>query len=241
MAGVMQTGRAEAKAAGLRRYSPGVACKRGHMERLVSTGTCAQCAIDSARLWSKENPDKRRDHQSRYDQKRPRKPRAKMPGRTGDIAISSNPRLIHGLAYLITNTTNGRRYIGITSEHTVARRWWRHQNSARTGLPTPLARAIRKHGAAAFTIEAIGCGKTWSDLQLMEQALIAQHQTFIEDGGYNLTRGGDGMVGNRPSDATRAKQAAQKGWKHSPESKARMKAGWARRRTMLEASNVVHA
>jgi 5-methylcytosine-specific restriction endonuclease McrA len=51
--------RAEAKAAGLKRYFTGKACKRGHVaERLLSTGVCLECSRQWDRAWFAANPDK---------------------------------------------------------------------------------------------------------------------------------------------------------------------------------------
>lgn len=121
-----------------------------------------------------------------------------------------------GVAYLVTNTVTGKRYIGITRQRP-GQRWLRHKHNANQGGDGVLCRSIRKHGPAAFTFEVIACARSHEDLCALEQMLIAQHGTFWEDGcGYNLTRGGDGQVGRRHSEETRRKMSAsRKGVKKS--------------------------
>jgi hypothetical protein len=59
------------------------------------------------------------------------------------------------LAYLVTNLATGSKYIGIT-KFSLRERWSGHRSSARPGGPsTPIARALRKYGEAAFRIEVI--------------------------------------------------------------------------------------
>jgi hypothetical protein len=61
------------------------------------------------------------------------------------------------LAYLVTNLATGSKYIGIT-KFSLRERWSGHRSSARPGGPsTPIARALRKYGEAAFRIEVIAC------------------------------------------------------------------------------------
>lgn len=62
--------RADARAQGLTRYFTGKACKRQHIcERYVSNLECVQCVYDKtkARAWHKENPDRHREHNRRWD------------------------------------------------------------------------------------------------------------------------------------------------------------------------------
>lgn len=99
------------------------------------------------------------------------------------------------IAYRITNKQTGKSYIGITIR-TVEDRWHRHCLAAvRQPLPDyALSRAIRKYGPDAFEIEAIASAKTKADLFALETLLIAQHQTLLP-GGYNHTKGGEGVIG----------------------------------------------
>lgn len=97
------------------------------------------------------------------------------------------------LAYKITNTVNGRSYIGITGT-SLAMRWGRHRRSAlQEKVGTALARAIRKYGPDAFTMEPIAEARSWREACVLECELIAEHGTLHSAGGYNLTVGGDGF------------------------------------------------
>jgi hypothetical protein len=50
--------RAEAKAAGEKRYFTGRPCKWGHVaERLVSSGECAECSLGRCRSWKRANSE----------------------------------------------------------------------------------------------------------------------------------------------------------------------------------------
>lgn len=55
--------RAEARAAGLKRYFTGAPCKHGHVsDRFVSDSSCAECRKPLAVLWQKRNPDRHRQN-----------------------------------------------------------------------------------------------------------------------------------------------------------------------------------
>jgi group I intron endonuclease len=97
-----------------------------------------------------------------------------------------------GLIYLITNTVNGKRYIGQTVG-TAAKRWREHKSAALTGQSdTPLHRAIRKHGPDKFTITTVA--ETYEPfLNEVEKLAIWTYQTHGSVGGYNATPGGDGF------------------------------------------------
>ncbi len=50
--------RKEAKLLGLKRYSDGCACPKGHQgERYTSTGNCVECQLAYKRAWAKANPE----------------------------------------------------------------------------------------------------------------------------------------------------------------------------------------
>lgn len=78
------------------------------------------------------------------------------------------------------------KYIGITTKP-ILKRWAQHcQPKRRT---TALTKAIKKYGAASFTVSHVASAWDEESLNFLEQILIAQHQTFGV-GGYNLTSGG---------------------------------------------------
>src|SRR5690348_2277093 len=105
-------------------------------------------------------------------------------------------------AYLITNTINGKKYVGICLNAT--RRWNRHKQAARNRPEQLVHRAISKYGIENFTFEIVACAPSWQDLLAVERLLIAQHGSFFRAGsGYNMTLGGEGCVGRVVSQAMR--------------------------------------
>ncbi len=130
--------------------------------------------------------------------------------------------LFSGLAYLITCRVNGRQYVGITGR-TLRQRWKEHISDA---LLRPkrsaLGAAIRKYGADQFAIEPIFSAFSWTDLCIAERMLIEQHET-LKPHGYNLSPGGEGNLGIKRSDETRARlRAGRLGKRHTAETKAHM-------------------
>ncbi len=124
-------------------------------------------------------------------------------------------------AYMITNTKNGKSYIGITTR-TLSRRWYEHcfvPNSC----GQLLNKAINKYGKDAFIIEAIASARTLEDLKEVEKQLIEQHQTKVPNG-YNLTYGGDGVFGYKFSEEQKKRNGdSNRGTKASEETKAKMR------------------
>lgn len=126
--------------------------------------------------------------------------------------------------YLITNTRNGKQYVGLTTGP-VGRRFREHLSESRRRPNTPLHRALRKYGAASFDFAEIACAVDLGGLKLLEIHLIEQYGAHVSHGGYNVSRGGDGSVGVTRSAQWRARiSAANKGRKHSAEVRARMSA-----------------
>lgn len=110
---------------------------------------------------------------------------------------------LFGIAYKITCSISGKRYIGIT-KRTLNRRWSAHVLRAFGDDPSAsaLAAAIRKYGKDNFTAETIACSSSLHDLLETEKILIAQENTKSPNG-YNLTAGGEG--GFDPAPETRAR------------------------------------
>jgi group I intron endonuclease len=92
-------------------------------------------------------------------------------------------------AYLIVNTENGKKYIGVTTR-AIAARWRQHIHQSKKSLNTKLARAIRKYGGSAFSISHIASAVSHDALFDLEKILIEQFDSFRN--GYNATTGGDG-------------------------------------------------
>lgn len=105
-----------------------------------------------------------------------------------------------GYIYKITNTVNGKIYIGQTRNR-VQTRWTNHvtcaKNQTHKDYNIPFHNAIRKYGRSAFQVDIIEeCDN--SLLNDRETYWIAQFQSNDKDKGYNLSFGGSG--GSRYSD-----------------------------------------
>jgi group I intron endonuclease len=106
-----------------------------------------------------------------------------------------------GTIYCVRNLIDGKRYIGKT-ERTVDERWLEHLYDAERGSDTYFHRAIRKHGALAFFVEAIGVADDARQLNAMEKHFISYLASYVPTLGYNCTLGG---TGGRPNELTLAK------------------------------------
>lgn len=109
------------------------------------------------------------------------------------------------IVYLITNTLDGKRYVGRTAR-SLETRWNQHRRAALRGDTAMLiTRALTKHGLDAFKIECLEeCAG--DAVGARERHWITELHTHVRDGGYNLTEGGDGgLPGYVFSDETRQK------------------------------------
>ena len=88
--------------------------------------------------------------------------------------------------YLITNTVNGKRYVGQTTG-TLAQRFWAHahRNNCRY-----LYNAIQKHGKENFSIEVLFDVPTKELANEFEIEYIDKYRTLFPNG-YNISPGGD--------------------------------------------------
>lgn len=130
------------------------------------------------------------------------------------------------IVYMATNTVNGKRYIGITRRE-LRIRIYNHIGSMNGGSRTKFHNAMRKHGRDAFDFEIIEHCESYQHAKRAEQRLISEYCPE-----YNLTKGGDGVLGYRATAETRRKQSLVrtgkpsklKGTKANPESVAKMRA-----------------
>lgn len=133
-----------------------------------------------------------------------------------------------GVIYKITNTLNGKSYIGKTRQG-LGRRITQHKYDSKRGS-LGIGAAIRKYGWENFTVEVL----EECPIELLNEReifWIAELNSKAPNG-YNLTDGGDGGRGCSPSAETRAKLSAKmkgrpahnKGQKMSAETCARMSA-----------------
>jgi group I intron endonuclease len=114
--------------------------------------------------------------------------------------------------YIIENLINHRKYIGFTTA-SLQSRWRKHVYSAKKSKYY-LHRAIRKYGKENFSIAEIYSSKNVEHtLHEMEPFFIKQFDTY--ENGYNMTIGGEGIIGCRSVRHP-----------HSPETIQKMKDGW---------------
>jgi group I intron endonuclease len=127
------------------------------------------------------------------------------------------------VVYLITCTETNKKYVGI-ARVSAEYRFKRHCESARKGSRCYLHRAIRKYGKENFTVETLDTAADWAEAQVKEQFFIDLHQCFNPTG-YNMTRGGEGLVGFKHRDASKAAMSrGHTGKVVSNETRARMSA-----------------
>lgn len=94
--------------------------------------------------------------------------------------------------YCVTNTVNGKKYVGKTSQ-TIQKRWRRHCSLAKGGSQIYFMSAIRKYGEDAFTIEEIAEVPSPEWESYLERMWILLLGTTNNKIGYNSTSGGDGF------------------------------------------------
>ena len=102
--------------------------------------------------------------------------------------------------YKITNNINGKSYIGQTSQK-VENRWSEHKRG-KTSKHSPLKRAIKKYGWENFTTEIIDTAETLEEALRKEIYWIDYYKTCVlvygKNCGYNLSRGGEGVLRTTP-------------------------------------------
>lgn len=113
--------------------------------------------------------------------------------------------------YQITNTVNGKSYIGFTSKE-IQERWsWHKYRSKQENHISILYQAIRKYGCDSFQIQVLEEG--WDPqigLKIREPYWIS-----VLKPEYNMTSGGDGILGYTFSEESNLnKSIRQRGSKH---------------------------
>jgi len=93
------------------------------------------------------------------------------------------------IVYCITNTINGKKYIGMTGR-TLEERWKSHCSCARNGSTFRFHSAIRKYGEEAFTKEILFHDLNIKECRTIEEETILEHNTMKQ--GYNAKPGGCG-------------------------------------------------
>ena len=148
------------------------------------------------------------------------------------------PPLGLGCIYVITNTTNGRMYVGKTKYNSPWRRFYQHWASARKHPETPLQRDMIKYGIDKFTVE-VACYDYEENLDDAEIFWAETLHTYIKDKHPDFSRGYNAIKCGNYSPPVK-KPAAQiitsmkakhtnnhwLGRKHRPESKYKIGCTW---------------
>jgi group I intron endonuclease len=92
--------------------------------------------------------------------------------------------------YQITNTVNGKSYIGIT-KLTINERWNIHVSNSRNPK-YPLHLAISKYGPDSFTLTLLKENQDRKVISELEEPTIQRLNTHITQHGYNVAKGGYG-------------------------------------------------
>lgn len=137
--------------------------------------------------------------------------------------------------YKITNSVNGKVYIGVTTK-SVRSRWKAHLcNAFVKNVNYYLYKAMRKYGKEAFSIETIHEAASLADLLKAEKRFITECNSYATANGYNQTFGGEGVFGLKwKPEALEKMRARIKAWyaagnphpmqgkKHSEETRRKM-------------------
>ena len=120
--------------------------------------------------------------------------------------------------YKITNTVNGKVYIGITTK-SVRSRWKAHLcNAFVKNVNYYLYKAMRKYGKEAFSIETIHEAVSLAELLEAEKRFITECNSYATANGYNQTLGGEGVFGLKwKPEALEKMRARVKAWLSVPE------------------------
>lgn len=93
----------------------------------------------------------------------------------------------YGIVYVVTNTVNGKQYVGQTTQALAKR--WAGRTSRSNKQCRALWNAIQKYGAGAFTLATVDSGTDKDDLDAKETEWVSRLGT-VSPAGYNLTTGG---------------------------------------------------
>jgi group I intron endonuclease len=89
--------------------------------------------------------------------------------------------------YKITNTINGKSYVGYTGQYHATARWKQHLAAAKRGESQVLYDAIRKHDAKNFIFDVLSTLELTPEQAIQkETAYIYEHKTLVGENGYNI-------------------------------------------------------
>lgn len=125
--------------------------------------------------------------------------------------------------YKITNLSNNKVYVGWTSRDP-STRFEEHQKTIKPKHQerSAISYAIEKHGVGGFVFEVIYQTKDRTHSQEMETWFIEQHQSLVEQWGYNKDLGGTGH--KRTQETIQKHREKIKGRKQSEEHVAKRSA-----------------
>lgn len=106
--------------------------------------------------------------------------------------------------YFALNRTNGKAYAGLTNR-TASERFAEHCSDAKKGSQTYFHKALRKYGLEAFDVITVWKGSDLNEAKKVEIRLISGMRLRDDCFGYNLTDGGDGVFGYKPTVEQREK------------------------------------
>lgn len=120
--------------------------------------------------------------------------------------------------YMHTNKTNGKKYIGITGQKYLSRRW---HNGEGYKKQRRFYSAIKSYGWDNFTHEVLFDGLNKDEAERKEAELIAEYRSNTPDCGYNIENGG---VINKLSEEQKTHlRNINLGKRHTEETKAKMR------------------
>ena len=114
----------------------------------------------------------------------------------------------YGRVYLITNTVNGKKYVGQTVQ-SLRNRWSQHTGA--NGGCTALVNAVKKYGKPAFALSEICVCSTQEELNEQEALMVHLHQSLYPTG-YNLKDGGGAFGKYVPSVKSRMSDFSRGLW-----------------------------
>lgn len=115
-----------------------------------------------------------------------KKARQKFKGKSRSYPIPDDS----GTVYLITNTVNGKQYVGITASTFELRKAQYRSATKESTEDRPIIRAMRKYGFDKFRFDVIDqSASTYPELLDLEQKCIIEYDTYHN--GYNATAGGE--------------------------------------------------
>ncbi len=94
-----------------------------------------------------------------------------------------------GYIYLITNTVNGKRYVGQTQREDIETRWRQHRSIDTASIGRYISSAYKKYGIEQFKFQII-CICFNEACNLLETEYIKKFNT-LSPNGYNLKEGGN--------------------------------------------------